>query len=235
MDLAARQLSLHMTWVRKAIECPEWEYIYHLLNSKLGKTIWKFNLTGTHARRICNVKNSFGVDILIEWSEIHYHKPQTYEELVEEFFVCNSLVLVGNDVIFPLDEMLSKDILQIKHLINDNNELMSHIEFEIYHGIRVPWLWYCSLVKSISLYWINLLQSQNMQINKEQYLNVQDILRTTKTVSQVVYSHLIYFQLDTPLYKYANKWMNTLNIQLGYENYRLNFKKLYKITNVAKL
>ena len=136
----------------------------------------------------------------------------------------------------PIKKFCDIDIMYIKNLVNEETgHILETRDFCQFNNLdKNWWLVHQGIIAAIPEKWRKLLKEDDYRDMPER-LHVTDVTGAKKP-SQVIYKFIGRNKNMSKCFKYAEKWSKTLSLSYtDLDEYLLNFKNLYKITDEVKM
>ena len=226
-DLNNKQKALQIKWVNYAKEHPQ---MGNLASYFLGKhyhegLVWSYNINSKDIDK--TFKRNFWSEVLKAWSLVHYHTPQNYVNICNQYVFYNSDIRSGDRILTPHKKISTK--LRIKDLLNNDDSFKKHIDMSMW---QLNWLEYQKIINAIPTYWKTILKAgPTLELNDEDYVDTEDLLQKpnlTKNCYKLLNND------DTVLITTGRIWSKRI-VDFDIHEHLKSFKNIYQITNVTKL
>ena len=176
--------------------------------------------------------SQFWFQVFEAWSECTYHNPKSKREILDESLWLNSHIRIDRvPVYWP--NLISKNVLKIKDLLNDNLQFYSYNDFINKYDLRCNLVSYYGLVAAIPNSWKRLLNDNNYEplAHNNAVVNQPSwhIINSTKTASQNAYD-ILQKRVTTFPKHLLEKWSRDLHQEISPETLRDAFINIYKLT-----
>lgn len=227
--LIKRDQSLKIQWVaiymRDSVIASLADYF---LNNKIGSLLWECNFNVADCHLLCKAKG-FWMDVLKSWSLFNYINPNGVDEICDQVIWYNSHIKMAGSFFCDRD-MINNGIIQIKDLLNMDDNFMSINQFKN----RFPnlnFMRYVSLLHAIPTQWKKALfnRVQLATYRPPRFMNVVKGEPLVRISYKALHTHL--FLPDQK----RNKWERILRIEIWPDEFSKNVKKLWLTTNYSKL
>ena len=233
-NLQKRYKSLRLKWIQTLDSNTDMQgYVYQWLIPKLGKLVWECNLRKNEVAKICSI-TSYWTGVLEDWCELHFHQPQSEDQIREQILWYNSHIKIGGSILTLSDRtnrLFEKGLIRFEDILNENDVVMSLNEMIAKYG-NIGWLWYRQLVNAIPKNWFEFTGVDTEFLETIEYVDIVN----GKKISGILYKEMINRDREKIMLQYAKKMELTLDVKFYEMDIYYNmFKTLYKITDSVKL
>jgi hypothetical protein len=232
-DIVTQNYSLKIAWVKRIIlndnETPTWSTFITTLFGKVKDYFWECNLKYEDVSKSFNIKNMFSKEIIEAWCRYHFCNFENIKDIRDQIIWYNSHIKVNKQVL-RYNSWIEKGVMRIRDIILDDGTVLSHNQFQSKYNIRVNFLQYAGVVKSIPKEWkVALIIDQERKIAQTKS-KIQNILTLPK-VSKFVYKKLIESKIERPD-KCIEKWKNDLTMDIEIEKWRQFCSNVYTVSQI---
>lgn len=200
---------------------------------KCGEYIWKCNFSRNDVDKgFPNLNNCFWKDVIKSWADYNFHTPITCSEIMHQNIWFNSHITINNQILFYI-KWFRAGIQKVSDLFNRNGDFLSLNTIVTKYNIKIDFLNWCAIKKAIPTHWvsqISLEKGRNEQVKI--YCRLDELKRTKKSVSKVIYSNLMVSEYLIPIDTFS-KWANELDIDYLDEGYWLEACQNIKLNTVS--
>ena len=114
------------------------------LNSKLEDDVKEFPKYNLHRNDCKETDNKFYNEILKTWADLHFHEPESKQEVLKQMLWQNSNIKVNHEVISY--RTWKKKKIYIQDILDDNGNIATKENIERKYGIKCRYFVYESLI-----------------------------------------------------------------------------------------
>ena len=256
MDFETKDLSLKLSWVKKAYSTNNvWKYIANAMLPLTIPELFECNLAMKDVQKI-GIKDNWTISSVVKaWANIHHDKPQTETEILNQNLWYNSWIRqLGKPYVNKT--FRNRGILRLRDIVDVNNKFYTFEELRDLFGNLGFFTEYVALTKNIPINWKEVLGhvpgNTHNQDREGTDSKLFEIIENNAKISAKMYWEMINKRekiwdhgkicWETELGK---KWIkqewgkirmytfkNTQSVKLRYFQYRILSKKL--TTNVTR-
>ena len=230
VDVSKKDHALKLAWIFHCKNDQELEArMQEALNLKIGSFIWECNLHLWDVKKLV-LQETFWKYILRIWSKYHYSAPQCREEALAQLLWYNSLIRVGNQLVF-YKQWFRAEIYFVAQILKSNGEFKTWEEVQNEYNIQVPYLQYVGLCKAIPVDWRKAKIGNAENYQQEGILTV--VQKSTKKIAGF-YNFIVSDNLL--LFDYWSRWMITSSeLTFDLEEFIDAIRYIPKLSIVVKL
>ena len=192
-DITAQNKALKISWLKRLTENnnSKWK---KMIQEQLPKTnnmnYLHFNLKKEDVQKAFpRLYNTFWKEILEEYYEINYKKPEEIENITNQIIWFNSNIKIDNRTIY-YQKWEEKNIIKLQDILDNEGKIMEKGEIQRELNINIDFLTYYSIKAAIPKIWLKQLQNKTHLINEEKNPIKLELINQ-KNASKKIYSHII--------------------------------------------
>ena len=195
------------------------------------KTILQYVLDNQYL----SFNSSFYEQILMCWYGIHSREPNTLNEVLQTMLWHNKYITIGEQpVVFQ--DWIKKGIQNIRHVVDDNGNILSKNELEMTYGCNIKQMSYNSLISALPKKWLMIIKNkdctQYVPPNGEVQVRIDQRLRNIKDITCKDF-YWTFVKRITATPKCIAKWNKYLLVP--HIDWSYHFKLPYLTTRVTSL
>ena len=223
-DIRTRHLSLLCKWVGC---CRTDEIIHNLVDQNIntyGNEVWKYNLNSKDFVEVSSKgEQNFWTHVGKAWASVNYHKPESYEDVRNQFICLNSLIRVRNKPI-PINNNWPT---RVRDIVKDDGEFRSFKEVAEQYPL-IKWLDYLSILSAIPAQWKEILKFGD---------KLKDSRKPIEIMLNTISSKNCYRLINdkrTAVVKSFQQWSDKIRLN-SITVFKECFRNIHRTTNIVKL
>ena len=212
---------LKCAWIKRLLNSEnngKWKCFFNLFTGPLGGDLfWNCNFNRNY--KLIHVNNIFIREIFEAWSDVTYSESPPDRYIHNQVIWNNSCIRINGKEVYK-SGWIDNNVTRIKHLLNENNVFLTHVEFVNKYGIDCNFLEFYSIISAIPAKWKLVLktpQLQNMNYQEELICNIKKETKVCKFVHRMCIEKL--FQIPISQLKWNTNLLQPID----------DWKKIYAI------